>query len=322
VVAAAVVRRVSGADASRVAQVYRLSLAAFRAFFVSQLGDPRVDQIHSGHVEEFMTWRALHRQHQGKWLERPLHNRTVQKDRTVLHSVFNFACRLHWREGNPVADTDAPKADERQPVILTEAQYTALLNVVADRPELRLYILAMGETGARCESEILWLRWEDVDFETGFLTIASGRDGHRTKSGKSRQVPMTLPLRAAFKEHFARFRFATYHGEPTPWVFHHDRDHRRARAGGRIGSLRYAFLAAAKAAKLPEGFRQHDLRHRRVTTWLAQGKGSALVQEAMGHSSLTVTERYKHLVPEHLRALVEDAPQHLTIMPKPRTQPA
>jgi integrase len=50
----------------------------------------------------------------------------------------------------------------------------------------------------------------------------------------------------------------------------------------------------------------HDLRHRRVTTWLAEGGAPALVQEAMGHSSAAVTERYKHLVPAHLLALVQE----------------
>jgi site-specific recombinase XerD len=57
---------------------------------------------------------------------------------------------------------------------------------------------------------------------------------------------------------------------------------------------------------LLEGFRQHDLRHRRVTTWLAEGHGTALVQEAMGHSTPMITQRYTHLAPAHLQALVEE----------------
>jgi integrase len=81
-----------------------------------------------------------------------------------------------------------------------------------------------------------------------------------------------------------------------------------ARRRGRPGQERQRrhFLAAATRAKLSPDFRQHDRRHRRVTTWLAQGAGAALVQEAMGHSSLTVTERYTHLVSSHLKALVEE----------------
>jgi integrase len=92
----------------------------------------------------------------------------------------------------------------------------------------------------------------------------------------------------------------------TPWIFHHPLARRNHQPGERLGSLRNSFKAAAKRAKLPPEFRQHDLRHRRVTTWLAEGHGTALVQEAMGHSSPQVTQRYTHLQPVHLQALVEE----------------
>jgi site-specific recombinase XerD len=48
------------------------------------------------------------------------------------------------------------------------------------------------------------------------------------------------------------------------------------------------------------------MRHRRVTTWLAEGKSAALVREAMGHADLRTTLGYSHLAKEHLRALVDE----------------
>src|SRR5688500_12373040 len=98
---------------------------------------------------------------------------------------------------------------------------------------LRFYVLLLGEAGMRCESEALHLRGEEVAIEGGFLGIASGRDGHRTKSGKGRWVPMTARLTAAMKEHFAAFRFAVYHGVRSPWVLHHTRDRRHYKGGER-----------------------------------------------------------------------------------------
>ena len=77
-------------------------------------------------------------------------------------------------------------------------------------------------------------------------------------------------------------------------------------AGERIKRMGTAIKSAAKRAELPEHFRIHDLRHRRVTKWLAEGKGAVLVKEAVGHSSLSTTLGYTHLVKEHLRPLVED----------------
>jgi integrase len=91
-----------------------------------------------------------------------------------------------------------------------------------------------------------------------------------------------------------------------PWVFHHDIDRRHAKAGERLASLRRAFAGAVDRAKLPADLNQHDLRHRRVTTWLAEGKPAHMVQKAMGHSDLRTTLHYEHLVDEDLLQLVSD----------------
>jgi integrase len=232
--------------------------------------------------------------------KKPLSNRTVQKDRTMLYRLFEIAEKLEYRDGNPVARTEAPKVDPRTPVILTPDENERLLAQCDGRPMLRLYVLVLGESGVRCESEALRLRWEDVDLAEGFLWIASGRDGHRTKSGKGRWVPLTPRLTAALRAHLAAYRLAG-----SPWVFHHERARRTARAGDRITKFRGSFLAAARRAKLPTALRQHDLRHRRVTTWLADGKNPVHVKEAMGHADLKTTMAYTHLAREHLRALTD-----------------
>ena len=119
-------------------------------------------------------------------------------------------------------------------------------------------------------------------------------------------VPAILRLREALGDHAAAFRLAAYDGQRSPWVFHHTMTQRGAVAGHRLQSLHRAFATAAKRAGLPADLRQHDLRHRRVTTWLAEGKSPALVQKAMGHADLATTMVYTHLLDEHLLALVED----------------
>lgn len=78
------------------------------------------------------------------------------------------------------------------------------------------------------------------------------------------------------------------------------------KAGQRIGSLRRALMAAAGRAKLPGGWVPHDLRHRRVTTWLAEGANPVHVKEAVGHADLKTTMGYTHLAREHRRSLVEN----------------
>jgi len=285
---------------------YKDSLGLIEQYFVSMQGDPTLDRVQSKHVMGYLTWRRNQRRagkHQAATVE-PVSNRTLQKDRAVLHRVFDFADRLELREGNPVSRVEQPKGDPRTPVLLTDEQYEKLLKHCAPNPALWLYTLVLGETGGRCLSEVLHLKWDDVDLAEGFIEIRSGEDGHRTKSGKSRYVPMTARLVAAMKDHSARCRLMMYHGARSPWVFHHERDRRGCVAGERVKTFRTAFDTAAKVAGIPDAFHRHDLRHRRVTTWLAGGANPVHVREAMGHSDLRTTMGYTHLSKEHLRSLV------------------
>jgi site-specific recombinase XerD len=64
------------------------------------------------------------------------------------------------------------------------------------------------------------------------------------------------------------------------------------------------FKQAAKEAGLVR-LRPHDLRHAFVTRKLAAGVPAQLVMKYVGHADLATTLRYTHLVPEHLRGVVE-----------------
>lgn len=288
-------------------RTYANSLKAFKTFFVHQGKDPKAHELRPGHIEAFLDWREVH-QPDGTRCE-PLSTRTRAKDRAVLHSIFAYAETLEIVQSNPVAKTEVPKGDCREPLILDPDQYEALLTACEDRPMLSVYVLVLGEAGLRCESEALWLRWQDVNQETGLLTVETVRKGRRTKSGKSRKVPMTTRLRRALQDHAATFRMAMYHGKRTEWIFHHLTDRRRATAGDRIGSMRRGFEAAAARAGLPRDLNQHDLRHRRVTEWLKAGHPAHIVQKAMGHADLRTTMGYEHLVAQDLLSLVEKPTQ-------------
>jgi integrase len=122
----------------------------------------------------------------------------------------------------------------------------------------------------------------------------------------------TPRIKDALKEHSAQYRFAAYDGQRPEYVFHHTRSRRHYKAGARVHSFRRAVANAAERAKLPAEWRFHDLRHRRATTWLAEGRSPVLVKEALGHADLRTTMSYTHLVKEHLRALVEPAPQGIS----------
>ncbi len=288
---------------------YTDSLKPIKEYFLDCSGDPVISTIRASDIASYLTWRRKNR-YQGNTVRKgeqsksaaelpPVGNRTLAKDRAVLHALFSFAERLELREGNPVALTTAPKYDPRDPVILSDENLEDLLRECKHNPMLTLYVLTLAEAGLRCESEALWLTWDDILVDEGYIRIASGRQGRRTKSGRGRWVPMTERLEKAFRDHFAEF-----HTSDSPWVFHHISRRRSIKVGDRIGSFRNSFRSAVKRAKLPLEMHQHDLRHRRVTTWLAQGASAVHVKEAMGHSDLRTTMGYSHLSRDHLKQLV------------------
>lgn len=162
----------------------------------------------------------------------------------------------------------------------------------------------------RSGSEALWIQWQDVDLEDGFLWIESGRNGHRTKSGRSaydaeaargdapalRRLPHTDIRRRAQPVRLPP------HAYPPP------------AGGGADPFLPQELRAAVGKADLPPGFTQHGLSHRGVTTWVAEGKNVVLAKEAVGHAHLATTISSTHLTREHLRSLVEEP----TNAPEPR----
>ncbi|HSM03145.1 MAG TPA: tyrosine-type recombinase/integrase [Longimicrobiales bacterium] len=100
-------------------------------------------------------------------------------------------------------------------------------------------------------------------------------------------------------------RFAQYDGSPSRWVFHHPEGRGSAGAGSRITTPFRRQWDRVREVLGVEETRLHDLRHRQVTNWIAEGHGAELAGEAVGHADPKVTAHYTHLTRKHLRQLVE-----------------
>lgn len=256
---------------------YASSLLPLKRYYAEH-GDPPAANLRN--LDDFLTWR-----------KQAVEPSTLGQERTVASAMFDWAVRQQLLTHNPARASRAPKVDRRTPVILTDAELERLLVECERDPMLWLYVLAQAEAGLRCESEVLWLRWEDVTRVPGFLVVACF-DGHRTKSGKPREVPLTPRLGTALQAHVARYRDD---GTDSPWAFHDE-------FGRRIGRLDDAFRRARNKARkprypgdvaLPREFeRQHDLRARRITTWLDEGQNVMHVKEWVGHEHLDTTQLY------------------------------
>jgi integrase len=141
-------------------------------------------------------------------------------------------------------------------------------------PELTKIVTVALETGLR-RGELLGLTWDRVDLSRGVIRL------EQTKSGRRREVPMRQAV------------YDVLAGLPGP-------------REGRVfetRSIRTAFENAVVEAKLDD-FRLHDTRHHFASWFVMRGGSLQALKEILGHSSLTMTMRYAHLAPEHLRSEV------------------
>src|SRR2546421_986071 len=262
---------------------YTSALRVMRRFYAEH-GDPAVDRLEN--IDAYLKARTL-----------DVAVSTLAQARGVACALFDWAIRERLLDKNPARASDAPQVQKRKPVILTDPELERLLEECQDAM-LRLYTLVQAEAGLRCESEVLWLRWQDLDRVPGFLEVATfdyDEDGvtqkHLTKGGLSREVPITARLRAALDAHTAAFK---NDGSDSPWVFHDV-------FGKRIDRLDDAFRRVRNKARkarpgaiaiTPEFKRAHDLRARRITTWLDEGQNVMHVMAWVGHEDVSTTMRY------------------------------
>lgn len=196
-----------------------------------------------------------------------------------------------WGYLDRVPDIELPRAPEGRTRFLSQDEITRLLQGCSQskNKHLRAIVILAINTAAR-KSEIMKLEWERIELDKDLGFNASIRL-YNTKSGKPRGIHLNKQAIAALVS-----------VEPDPvrrvgLVF-------KRSSGEHWGAIRTAFDAAVRRAAIPN-FRFHDLRHT-AASWLAmRGRPLVEIKEVLGHSSITMTMRYAHLSPAHLRSCVE-----------------
>ena len=153
------------------------------------------------------------------------------------------------------------------------------MSVIDNHVHFVLFSFYIG-TGCR-RSEALNLRWSDIDFENNTVIFRI------TKSGKARVVPMRKKLISLLLD------FPSSEERLFPCESSY------------VSRL---FKKYAHNANLPPELKLHSLRHTFLTYAVSTSKNLRGVQTLAGHSSVTVTEGYTHLLPEELRSIVENLP--------------
>lgn len=221
----------------------------------------------------------------------------------AVRGLHRFAAAEGLAELDVARAVRPPTPGRRLPRSLTVDQVLALLEGAggdspADGPltlRNRALLELLYSTGARI-SEAVGLDVDDVDTQARSVLL-------RGKGGKQRLVPIGRPAVAALDAYLVRGRSdLARRGRGTPAIFLNVR-------GGRLSrqSAWQVLQDAAERAGITSGVSPHMLRHSFATHLLEGGADVRVVQELLGHASVTTTQIYTMVTVHALREVWAEA---------------
>jgi site-specific recombinase XerD len=212
---------------------------------------------------------------------------TVNRYRSMVSSIFTWACSIGRARLNPVQRVKRFKENEGRIRYMLPDEETRLREAIRrDCPDREAELDLALYTGMR-RGEQFTLKWSDVDLDRTILTVR-GKTGRRfvTVNSSAREAIEKLSRRQDRGARDAsQFVCAeTQRDDQVDW--------------------RRWFEHAIKEANI-RNFRWHDLRHTFCSRLVMAGADLRSVQELAGHASIVTTMRYAHLSPEHKRAAAE-----------------
>jgi integrase/recombinase XerC len=222
--------------------------------------------------------------------QRRVSRRTLRNHVSGLRTFYKYWMRQERLERDPFAGLSLPKLVKPLPLFLTEAQMLSLLNgpgrllengsadaFTAWRDRVAMELLYGG--GLRV-SEAVALNYGSIDFGTGVARVLG-------KGRKERLCPLGNVATAAVEKF--RCDFASRTGPDDPVLINAKHERLSIRS---VQLLLKRYLALAD---LPLDLTPHKVRHSYATHLLNAGADLRLVQELLGHASLSSTQVYTHV---------------------------
>jgi integrase/recombinase XerC len=227
---------------------------------------------------------------------------TVARKMAALRSCFGYAQKKGWIVENPIAQIRTPKVEKTIPPFLSEKEVDILLQEPLTDSLLELRDQAILElfyaSGLRL-MELAGLDWSSLDLSLGLLRVVG-------KGGKERIVPIgrkaiesLLTYRRAVKqaEQLLEFKITDHEA-----LFLN-------RFGEKVSDRTIArrLKRRVKKGNLSPAISPHSLRHSFATHLLNAGADLRIVQELLGHASLSTTQKYTHISMSRLLEVYQKA---------------
>ncbi len=257
--------------------------------YLHAAGVDRPEEVTEAHVTGFLAHLRT-----GDTEHRPLAATSAGRTLVAVRGLHRFLALEGDTPTDPAAGVAPPRAPLRLPKAIAVDEVERILQAASagDTPAAlrdRALLEVLYGAGARI-SESVGLDVDDVDLEEGVVRLLG-------KGGKERLVPLGSYAREALTAYLVRARptFAAA-GRGTPAVFLNQRGGRLTRQGA-WGIVQ----AAADRAGLGGRVSPHTMRHSFATHLLDGGADVRVVQELLGHASVTTTQIYTLVTVQRLR---------------------
>lgn len=221
---------------------------------------------------------------------------TVNRYLAALSSCLSYGVKeLQWLEQNPVERTTKPNENKGRVRFLSDEERAALLDACRPHAELYLAVVLSLTTGAR-QSEIMGLRFRQIDFARQVITL------QETKNGDRRALPLVGEAFALLQER-SKVRSLTDDRVFPPTD--------RAKKAEAL-DLRQPWEKALKEAGITD-FHWHDLRHTAASYLAMSGVSLVEIAKVLGHRTLQMVARYSHLSDGHIVATGQKLAERLGV---------
>lgn len=214
-----------------------------------------------------------------------------------LRSFFDYLIFEDYRNDNPTDLIEAPKTGRKLPDTLSEEEIIKLVaNIDLSHPQgerNKTIIETIYGCGLRV-SELINLKISDLFFDDSYIRILG-------KGNKYRFVPIHDTTKKLINSYIYHFR---NHLEPKP----EDIDTLFLNRRGRKLTRQMIFIVLKELAlksKVNKKIGPHTLRHSFATHLLKRGADLRVIQQLLGHESITTTEIYVHLDNSYLQKVVQ-----------------
>lgn len=219
--------------------------------------------------------------------EEKLSNSSIQRKLATLRSFLDFLLEMKIITKNISKSVPTPKVKRKLPAVLTEQEADLLVQTVEKETEIkeRTMLELMYSCGLRV-SEVSNLKWNDIYFGSKQIIVKNG------KGGKDRVVPMTDVLIKIIKSYQKSI------ADEKEYLFTNNKGNKLSE---RI--IQKIMTETVKKSGISTHATPHTLRHSYATHLLSNGANLRAIQELLGHSSLSTTQKYTHL---DLKQLAEE----------------